>query len=206
MPFGKGGRLFHWLQTIPGSTSTNAYYEECFRKGYGEGAEAIRLVYRNDISIDNKSEVSKGLAVDTELIYDRNVRFSSDIFAEKNIKYLRDGQFVEFTEDEVVSDEYFEKIDKFQFPEKLENFETFLRIFIDFVGYKAGLVRNIAVLENRSKELTSRLSAFIDNDSEYKKARNAKQQTNRFEYRFPIFIAEGLCYLEQILIPEIFKS
>ena len=88
----------------------------------------------------------------------------------------------------------------------MENFETFLRIFIDFVGYKAGLVRNIAVLENRSKELTSRLSAFIDNDSEYKKARNAKQQTNRFEYRFPIFIAEGLCYLEQILIPEIFKS
>lgn len=206
MPFGKGGRLFHWLQTIPGSTSTNAYYEECFRKGYGEGAEKIRLVYRNDISIDNKSEVSKGLAVDTELIYDRNVRFTSDIFAEKNIKYLRDGQFVEFSEDEIVSDEYFEKIDKFQFPEKLENFENFLRIFIDFVGHKAGLVQNIAVLENRSKELTSRLSAFIDNDSEYKKARNAKQQSNRFEYRFPIFIAEGLCYLEQILIPEIFNS
>jgi hypothetical protein len=206
MPFGKGGRLFHWLQTIPGSSSTNAYYEECFRKGYGEGAEAIQLVYRNDISIDNKSEVSKGLAVDTELIYDRNVRFTSDIFAEKNIKYLRDGQFIEFAEDEVVSDEYFEKIDKFQFPEKLENFENFFRIFIDFVGHKAGLVRDIAVLENRSKELSSRLSAFIDNDSEYKKARNAKQQTNRFEYRFPILIAEGLCYLEQILIPEIFKS
>jgi hypothetical protein len=206
MPFGKGGRLFHWLQTIPGSSSTNAYYEECFRKGYGEGAEAIRLIYRNDISIDNKSEVSKGLAVDTELIYDRNVRFTSDIFAEKNIRYLRDGQFIEFDENEIVADEYFEKIGQFEFPEKLENFETFLRIFIDFVGHKAGLVRDIAVLENRSKELTSRLSAFIDNDSEYKKARNDKQKTNRFEYRFPILIAEGLCYLEQIIIPEIFKS
>lgn len=206
MPFGKGGRLFHWLQTIPGSNTTNAYYEECFRKGYGDGAETIKLVYRNDISIDNKSEVSKGLAVDTELIYDRNVRFTSDIFAEKNIRYLRDGQFIEFDEDEVVSDEYFEKIGQFEFPEKLENFEIFLRIFIDFVGHKAGLVRDIAILENRSKELSSRLSAFFENDSEYKKARNAKQQTNRFEYRFPILIAEGLCYLEQILIPEIFKS
>ncbi len=206
MPFGKGGRLFHWLQTIPGSSSTNAYYEECFRKGFGDGAEAIRLVYRNDISKDNKSEVSKGLAVDTELTYDRNVRFTSDIFAEKNIRYLRSGQFIEFDENEVVSDEYFEKIGQFEFPERLENFETFLRIFIDFVGHKAGLVRDIAVLENRSKELTSRLSAFIENDPEYKKARNTKQQTNRFEYRFPILIAEGLCYLEQILIPEIFKS
>jgi hypothetical protein len=206
MPFGKGGRLFHWLQTIPGSSSTNAYYEECFRKGYGERAEAIRLVYRNDISTDNKSEVSKGLAVDTELIYDRNVRFTSDIFAEKNILYLEGGQFKPFDENEAVSDEYFENIGKFQFPETLANFETFLRIFVDFVGHKAGLVRDIAVLENRSKELSSRLSAFIDNDPEYKKARNVKQQTNRFEYRFPIFIAEGLCYLEQILIPEIFKS
>ncbi len=206
MPFGKGGRLFHWLQTIPGSSSTNSYYEECFSKGYGEGSEVIRLVYRNDVSIDNKSEVSKGLAVDTELIYDRNVRFTSDIFAEKNIRYLRDGKFIEFDEDEIVSDEYFEKIGQFEFPEKLINFEAFLRIFIDFVGHKAGLVRDIAVLENRSKELSSRLSAFIDNDAEYKKARNAKQQTNRFEYRFPILIAEGLCYLEQILIPEIFKS
>lgn len=205
MPFGKGGRLFHWLQTIPGSSTTTAYYEECFRKGFGKGAEAIRLVYRNDISTDNKSEVSKGLAVDTELIYDRNVRFTSDIFAEKNIKYLRDGQFCLFEEDEVVSDEYFEKIGQFEFPDRLENFEVFLRIFIDFVGHKAGLVREIAVLENRSKELSSRLSAFIENDPEYKKARNTKQQTNIFEYRFPILIAEGLCYLEQILIPEIFK-
>jgi hypothetical protein len=205
MPFGKGGRLFHWLQTIPGRSSTNAYYEECFKKGYGEGSETIKLIYRNDITVDNKSEVSKGLAVDKNLIYDRDVRFTSDIFAEKNIRYLRDGQFTDFDENEVVSDEYFESIGKFEFPEKLENFETFLRIFIDFVGHKAGLVREIAVLENRSKELTNRLAAFIENDAEYTKARNAKQQSSRFEYRFPILIAEGLCYLEQILIPEIFK-
>jgi hypothetical protein len=206
MPFGKGGRLFHWLRTIPGSSSTNAYYEECFKKGYGEGAETVKLIYRDDISIDNKSEVSKGLAVDTELIYDRNVRFTSDIFAEKNISYLEGGQFTSFDENAEVSDGYFENIGRFQFPEKLENFETFLRIFVDFVGHKAGLVKDIAVLENRRKELSGRLSAFIDNDPEYKKARNVKQQTNRFEYRFPILIAEGLCYLEKILIPEIFKS
>jgi hypothetical protein len=206
LPFGKGGRLFHWLQTIPGSSATGAYYEECFKKGFGAGSETVYLRYRNDITDDNKSEVSKGLAVDAELIYDRDVRFTSDIFAEKNIRYLRNGQFVEFDETEVVADEYFENIGQFEFPDKLENFDEFLRLFIDFVGHKAGLVKNIAVLENRSKELTSLLSAYIQNDAEYKKARNAKQQTNRFEYRFPILIAEGLCYLEKILIPEIFKS
>jgi hypothetical protein len=206
LPFGKGGRLFHWLQTKPGNTQMNSFYEECFKKGYGAGSEHIQLKYRNDITGDNKSEVAKGLAVDTELVFDSNVRFTSDIFAEKGIRYLRDGQFVPFEEDEVVFDEYFENIGQFYFPEKLENFEEFLQIFIDFVGHKSGLVTNVAVLENRSKELTSLLSAYIQNDTEYKKARNAKQQTNKFEYRFPILIAEGLCYLEKILIPEIFKS
>jgi hypothetical protein len=206
LPFGKGGRLFHWLQTIPGSRATDAYYEECFKKGYGTGSETVSLKYRNDITVDNKSEVSKGLAEDTELIYDRNVRSTSDIFAEKHIRYLQGGQFVEFDETEVVADEYFENINQFEFPDRFENFEEFLRIFIDFVGHKAGLVKNIAVLENRSKELKSFLSSYIQKESEYKKARDAKQQTNRFEYRFPILIAEGLCYLERILIPEIFKS
>ena len=206
MPFGKGGRLFHWLQTIPGSNSTNAYYEECFKYGYGEGSESIRLIYRSDITVDNKSEVSKGLAVDKNLIYDRDVRFTSDIFAEKNISYLINGLFEPFDENKEVKDDYFENVGKFQFPEKLENFETFLRIFINFVGHRAGLVKDIAILENRNKELSNRLTAFIENDPEYTKARNTKQQSGRFEYRFPILIAEGLCYLEQILIPEIFKS
>lgn len=207
LPFGKGGRLFHWLQTIPGSKTTNDYFEECFKKGFGEGGEGLKFEYRKDITKDNKSEVSKGLAVDrNELIYDRNVRFTSDIFAETNISYLRDGQFVFFKEDEIVDNSYFSNLDRFQFPDKLENFEKFLRIFIDFVGHKAGLVREIAILEERSKDLSGMLKSFIKNDPEYDKALRAKQQSGDFEYRFPLLIAEGLCYLEQILIPEIFKS
>jgi hypothetical protein len=206
LPFGKGGRLFHWLETKPGMMQTIAYFQECFRRGFGEGAEQIQLKYRNEIREDNKSEVAKGLAVDTDLVYDSNVRFTSDIIAEKGVKYLQNGQFVEFTEDEAVEPEYFENIGQFEFPDKLENFDEFLRIFIDFVGHKSGLVTNIAAIENKAKDLTNLLSAYIQNDPEYKKARNAKQITNKFEYRFPILIAEGLCYLEKILIPEIFKS
>jgi hypothetical protein len=206
MPFGKGGRLFDWLKTKPGSNETNAYFSDCFKKGFGEGSERINIIYRNDISADNKSEVAKGLAIETPLIFDTNVRFTSDIFAEKNIKYLKDGQFVVFDENEVVANEYFENIGQFEFPERLENFELFHQIFINFVGHKSGLVTNVAALEKRSKELPALLSAFIQNDAEYKKARNSKLHTNNFEYRFPIFIAEGLCYLEKILIPELFTS
>ena len=206
LPFGKGGRIFHWLQTFPGKMLSTPYFEACFRAGYGEGSESIKLVYRDDISVDNKSEVSKGLAVDRPLIFDTNLRFESDIFAEKGIKYLKNGQFVLINENETVTSEFFENIGQFQFPTTLSNFEEFLGIFITFIGMKAGLVKDIATLENRSKELHSFLTAFIENDAEYKKAWLAKQTTNRFEYRFPIFIAEGLCYLEKILIPEVFKA
>ena len=205
LPYGKGGRLFHWLQTFPGSSLTNSYFETCFRAGFGENGELYSFRYRN-IMADNKSEVSKGLAVENTLIYDSNIRFESDIFAEKNIRYLQNGQYIEFREDDIISNEYFENVRKFEFPEKLENFEKFLRIFIDFIGHKTGLVRNIAALEFRSKELRELLGSFIENDPEYRKACSDKLITNRFEYRFPIFIAEGLCYLEKVLIPEIFKS
>jgi hypothetical protein len=213
LPFGKGGRLFHWLKSrqsnILGSTE---YYEECFRAGFGEGAENIRVIYREEISKDNKSEVAKGLSVNnndlepkskTEL---KDIREKSDVFAEKNIKYLINGQLKTIDELEELSNNYFENVRNFDFPEHLENFEEFLRLFIDFVGRRAGLVKNYAPLETRISELKGKLKSFIENDTEYDKARKAKQPNAEIQYRIPILIAEGLCYLEQILIPEIFKA
>lgn len=207
LPFGKGGRLFYWLQTQPGSTLTNQYYEDCFKKGYGSGADKIKLKYRDDIAKENKSEVAMGLVSAQDLVLTEEVRNKSDIFAEKGIKFLRDGLFEDVKEDDIIANEYFENIDRFEFPQKLENFEDFLRIYIDFVGNKSGLVRNTAALENKSDDLAQYLSAFIKNDAEYNKAKQAKNQNHcPFEYRFPILIAEGLCFLEKILIPELFKS
>jgi hypothetical protein len=204
LPFGKGGRLFHWIETIP---NYRDYYKFCFTKAFGEGAERIQLRYREDIKDDNKSEVAKGLAVKVDIAdFDKSLRETSDIFAEKGVRYLRNGQFIDFYEDEEVKSEYFENIGQFDFPAKFENFDEFLKIFIEFVGYNTGLVRNIAAIENKSKDLKDYLSNYIPNDSEYTKAINAKQKTNKFEYRFPILVAAGLCYLERILIPEIFKS
>lgn len=206
LPFGKGGRLFHWLQTNPGISLTTTYYETCFKKAFGEGCENIQLVYRTDINNDNKSEVSKGLVADKELTFDTNTRFSSDIFAEKGIKFLRNGQYDIVEENTTVVSEFFENIGQFEFPEHFENFDEFLEIFIDFVSNKAGLVTEIAPLRNKKSQLASLLSSYISNDSEYIKAREVKNSTGQFEYRFPLLIAEGLCYLEKILIPEIFKA
>jgi hypothetical protein len=204
LPFGKGGRLFHWIETLPGYPD---YYKMCFSKGYGQGSEAIQLKYRNDIKDDNKSEVAKGLAVTVPIAeFDKELRESSDIWAEKGVRYLQNGQFITLEEDGKVESEYFQNIGQFELPDKFENFEDFLRIFIDFVGYKAGLVKDIVVLEEKTKELKDYMSNFFTNDAEYTKAVIAKQKYPKFEYRYPMLLAEGACYLEQILIPEIFKS
>ncbi|MDR1551963.1 MAG: hypothetical protein LBS69_00670, partial [Prevotellaceae bacterium] len=214
LPFGKGGRLFHWLKSrqsnILGSTE---YYEDCFHAGFGEGGENIRVIYREDISKDNKSEVAKGLSVknnnDLEPKSEKELedtRNKSDILAEKNIKYLVNGQPKAIDELEELNNKYFENIRNFDFPEHLENFEEFLRIFIDFIGTRSGLVKNYAPLETRISEVKGKLKSFIDNDPEYDKAKSNRQPNAVIQYRIPILIAEGVCYLEQILIPEIFKA
>ena len=213
LPFGKGGRLFHWLKSRQSNIfGSEEYFENCFRAGFGEGGEKIRVLYREEISRDNKSEVAMGLSVNKDLEPNipeeiRKTREESDIFAEKNIQYLLGGQYKTIDELEVLSNGYFNNVRNFNFPERLENFEEFLRIFIDFVGRKAGLVKNYAHLERRIGELKGNLKSFIENDSEYDKARRLKEQNKDvIQYRVPILIAEGLCYLKQILIPEIFKS
>jgi hypothetical protein len=212
LPFGKGGRLFHWLKSrqsnILGSTE---YYEDCFRAGFGEGAENISIIYREDITKDNKSEVAKGLSVSNNDLAQQSksdleeTRKKSDVFAEKNVRYLENGQYVAIDELEVLENRFFENVRNFDFPEHLENFEEFLHIFVDFVGTRSGLVKNYSNLESRIPELKGKLKSFIENDTEYDKARRNKQPSADIQYRIPILIAEGLCYLKSILVPEIFK-
>lgn len=213
LPFGKGGRLFHWLKSrqsnILGSTE---YYENCFRTGFGEGSENIKVIYREDITKDNKSEVAKGLSVSNNDLERQSkdelkeTRDKSDILGEKNVRYLVNGQLKEIDELEILDNKYFENVKNFDFPEHLENFEEFLHIFIDFVGTRSGLVKNYSALESRIPELKGQLKSFIENDTEYDKAKRSKQPNAPIQYRIPIIIAEGLCYLERILIPEIFKA
>ncbi len=51
-PFGKGGRMFDWLESYISKADTVAYYNKCFKAGFGEGSENIRLIKEDKIRQD----------------------------------------------------------------------------------------------------------------------------------------------------------
>jgi hypothetical protein len=206
--FGKGGRLFHWLDTYPGEHKSTPYFESCFRKGFGENGNEIKLNPRRDIKRDNKSEVAMGLVSGNmdKLHVDKSLREKSDIFGEKNIKLYIDGEDKLFAEKDVLYAEYFADPGCFTFPDELTNFNAFLDIYLDFVGTQTNIVKNTTSIKMGAANLKEILTSYLMNDSEWKKANKYKNEGKDFDYRFPLIIAEGLCFLEKVIIPEVFKD
>ena len=77
---------------------------------------------------------------------------------------------------------------------KFENFNRFIGIFTTFVK-KCHFVEEIEGLREGTSGLNN-LAAFFVNDDERGAA----------NYRMPIFIASGLYYLNNCLMPQIFKQ
>ena len=88
-----------------------------------------------------------------------------------------------------------------------DRFNDFLSVYLEFVA-KTDMIENTAILKQKAEnELSRRLISYLNNDPEWKKAyENEKTSTSEFDYKYPFIIAEGMCFLENILIPEVFKG
>jgi hypothetical protein len=208
LSFGKGGRLFFWLDTYPGINKSRPYLETCFKHGFGDGAENLHFKTIDAVRKDNKSEVAIGLVspkINNLEPIDKSLRKNSDIFGERNIQILIDGQYKTFNEDDVLHSEYFAAPGNIRYPAEFVRFNDFLKIYLDFVGVKTEMVANTISLKDQAKNLKPLLTAYLETDLEWRKADAQRNGGKEFDYRFPFFIAEGMCYLEQVLIPEVFK-
>jgi hypothetical protein len=74
------------------------------------------------------------------------------------------------------------------------------------VGTQTDIVKNTTSIKMGATNLKELLTAYLTNDSEWKKANKYKIEGKKFDYRFPLIIAEGLCFLEKVIIPEVFKD
>ena len=207
-PFGKGGRIFDWLDEYPGKRYAIAYYNECFRTGFGEGGTQMELFKKDDIRVDNKSEVAKGLVAATEsqsVKTSDDIRSNSDIFGEKGFVLFKDGAQHELEAKDVISNTHFEDLQfGLEFPARFEEFEKFLDIFLNFTGKITGIVKNTRTLKDRSADLSRELKGFIMADPEYKNAQDTSY--DEFDYKHSMLVLEGMCYLEKVLIPEVFNQ
>ncbi|MDX2246886.1 MAG: hypothetical protein SF052_08940 [Bacteroidia bacterium] len=207
-PFGKGGRIFDWLDTYPGKQMASAYFTRCLQAGFGSGGEKITVYKQNDIREDNKSEVAKGLVSATaeeRVKLGNNLRNNSDIFGESGFAIRKEGnELEEVPHIATISSEHFESLNlKLKFPSAYQEFNKFLDIYLDFVGpSQTGIISNTRGLKEKTAELSNYLKGYITNDPEYKKAKNS----SNFEFKHSMLVLEGICFLEKFLVPEIYKN
>lgn len=201
LAFGKGGRVFHWLCTMPGRRLASEYYRRCLNAGLSLVLpdRELRVNYRDsdDIRRDSKAEVAKGLCVLRDLAIDSSRE--SEICGESGLRYRdQDGSPIELTTDSELYASYFRELSRFSI-NSTPNFEAFMDIYFDFVDFETGICKGArSKLQTDLQDLPSRIENVIANDPEYKKAqRNAAN--GEFHYRQPMFIAEGLSFMQTIV-------
>jgi len=206
LSFGKGGRLFHWLRNSAGKRATNEYYAKCVNEGVKLVVDIeLDIKYRDEIEVDNKAEVAKGLCDPKDLFMFAQSK-ESDICGETGVKFtMPDGSYRALSvEDELTGDYFANQMNNFDFS-GAENFEVFMNTFIEFVSKKTKLYQKAdASLREDLEDLPNKVAAYIcNNDDEYRKA--LKKTTDGFHYHQPIIVAEGSCFLNT-LIKKVFNQ
>lgn len=202
LSFGKGGRIFHWLRNSAGQRATKEYYAKCLNAGTSLIADInLEVKYRDEIEVDNKAEVAKGLCNPQDVIKIQK-SVDTDICGEDGVKYLMpDGNMKSIAvEDELTGDYFAHDMNNFDF-KGAKNFELFMDIFLEFVSQKTKMYVNAdSELRDDLHDLPSRISAYIRNkDREYKKAKEKEKAGDGFHYHQPIIIAEGICFLDTLI-------
>lgn len=200
LSFGKGGRLFHWLlKTAP--KATKEYYATCLNTGVKCIANIVLEVkYRDEIAVENKAEVAIGLCNPKEVEI-KHMGEESDICGEKGVKFVKDDGSMESleTDTELTGDRFVNDMNRFDFS-STENFKNFMEIFINFVSQKTKLYDNAQELRDEINDLSGRVASYIvNNDSEYKKAKEKAKSGGSFNYHQPIIVAEGICFINTLI-------
>lgn len=206
LSFGKGGRLFHWLRNAASNSTTMGYYKSCLNAGVKRIIDReLDVKYRDEIEVDNKAEVAKGLC-DMQDLNKVFVDNHSDICGEIGVRFTNSqGASRELLPTDELSGEYFDNdMNYFDFT-SMECFEEFFNIFINFVSVKTKLCTMDAELRNDFADLPNKVGAFICQDSEYKSAKRKVNNGGSFAYHQPLIIAEGSCFLEKTLIKKVFS-
>ena len=105
---------------------------------------------------------------------------------------------------DIVDDNFYRHEGSISMPRNFENFTEFMNKFILFIGQATNIYPTTASL-NKKIENVRNVRNFIIKDTEFRKYTEAIRFGDA-SYRMPIFIAEALYYLEEVLLKEVFSN
>ncbi len=200
LPFGKGGRLFHWLYQAAGNPSTDAYYEKCVNSGIKciTAYEDVRVELRSQIAANNKTEVARGLCESVPGFVKADGLRNEDLCGEQNV-YFRNGNTREpIAADQILDGNYFSSPTQFELTE-LENFNKFMEMFLNFVFRESNISSSDEQkMRTDLRDLPGCIANFITGDPEYQKALNAHHEN--FPYHQSMIVAEIAAYLQKMIL------
>ena len=202
LPFGKGGRMFHWLYSAAG-VNTDDYYKTCLNKGIAcVLSKYVDINVRQQLAVNNKTEVARGLCNPQAFVMNPDAGLS-DICGETGIQYRNtDGVLREIDVCEELDGSYFKDLTKFVFS-RGDNFDSYMDAFIRFISKTTKIYeRDEEELKTDIRDVPGRIRNFLQNDEEYAKALRSSEE--KFPFHQPIIIAEAASYLNT-LIEKIFK-
>lgn len=218
---GKGSRIFEWFSCTNFERAQD-YTKEMFIRGIGGLEKAKTLLYsapeihlNGRSSVDNKFEVSKGLAMSALQDADGGLLVPGDdraieILGEDGFSIrTKDGEEVALEFDNSITTQFMEYLGTyFMAPMSADDNPTCKR-FMDFTNvffiYASRLYRlNEKVTANDFmkgfKEMN--LGSYIKALPEYRKALQEKAQ-HGFGFVAPIIIIEGMKFFDEVLLPKL---
>ena len=115
--------------------------------------------------------------------------------------YEFDGHSLSFVEE--VKAEYLQNFSRtFIVPKTFKKLETFVDIYSKFVR-EHNLIDDKIILEGVKNIPRDHFPTYVSSLPQYIEAKEAGK--DKFDFRAPMIILEGMCLLDNIILPECFK-
>lgn len=201
--YGNGGKLFDWLRMADAKFANN-YYKASFGKGilwHTNQKFQYQLVPTPNYQ---KNEVSLGLSNNTYLKVDMGKASKiTDIVGEKGYNFAGEGLAAQAN----IKKEHLIKLgapNGLVIPAKFETLEHFLGFYLeatsryDLIPHRNTLLDKIAGMN---------FTNYVQNTPDFKQAQKAAQTgSDKFDFITSPFILEGMCFLDQVLIPHLYPK
>jgi len=202
--FGKGGKIFQWLEkALQSKNIANEFYKKSFKGGLGKET-SVREFSNETKEKFMKLEVAYGLTKPKSLAIS-NPNSRMEIVGEEG--YSFNNKPLQWNSP-VTPEMIYEFAEKLQLPQELNQFSNYLSIYFDLVK-DWGLFDHTIVHAYKTNFADRRLENYVKNDVDWVASNDVYSKTgdpNDFKFSCSPFLYQGMCYLDKVLMNKLFEE